>query len=193
MAWRPRHGSASELPPLSNVNYVMVARKPDEPVGAFHPILLRPVSRNYFAVLGIAIVAGRVPDNDTDQHELVISEAAARELWRSDDPIGRTLLHATGRSSFERCTVVGVAKDVPVRSMNTVEAVIYRAPSWSIRSTLIVRNGSRDLSARVRAIAAAIDPRVRVSGRPFGDYVREAMSAAIIASRAVPRSASPIR
>ena len=128
----------SQEPPLSDVPSIMMVRRPDDPPGPPRPILLRPVSRNYFGVLGIPIVQGRLPTSDTSSYELVVSEATARALWPGADPIGQTLHSAVSRTEYQAYAVVGVAKDVPVRSMSEIEPVIYHAPFWH-KGTLLLR------------------------------------------------------
>jgi putative ABC transport system permease protein len=167
--------------PLSDVPYVMMARRPDDPSGPPRPVLLRPVSRNYFAVLGIPIVQGRVPTSDASSHELVVGEATARAFWPGADPIGQSLHSAVSRTEYEAYEVVGVAKDVPVRSMSEIEPVIYHAPFWH-KGTLLLRT-SPDVVERVRAFAADIEPNVTVTGRPLADFVRDSLDTALLASR----------
>lgn len=175
--------AVSELPPFDVGNSVMMVHRPDEAVGVYHPILARPVSANYFAVLGIPLVEGRVPTSDTDSHEIVVNEAAARQLWPNEDPLGRTLQSAQTRTTLEVYTVVGVARDVPVRTMSEVEPVIYPMPPWA-NVTLLMRSASSGVAARVRAIATRLEPKVTVTARPMTDYVRESLGTAELASRA---------
>jgi predicted permease len=171
----------SQEPPLSDVPSVMMVRRPDDPPGPPRPILLRPVSRNYFAILSIPIVQGRVPASNTSSHELVVSEATVRTLWPGADPIGKTLHSAVSRTEYDTYEVVGVAKDVPVRSMSEIEPVIYRAPFWH-KGTLVLRT-SPGVVEGVRAIAAGLEPNVTVTGRPMADFVRDSLATAVLASR----------
>ena len=170
----------SEQPPFAAVNYVMMVRRPEDAPDAFHRILLRGVSRNYFRVLGIPIVRGRIPASDADPRELVVSEAAARELWPDADPIGKTLLSAMSATEFETHEVVGVAKDVAVRSMSAIEPVVYRPPT--LGSTLLLRSTSPGIVDRVRAIVATVEPGVTVSSRPFAEYIGESLGFAVVGS-----------
>jgi macrolide transport system ATP-binding/permease protein len=92
------------------------------------------VSPDYFAVLGIPLLRGRVfTDQETSSGApvTVVSQSTARRLWPGQDPIGRTiristaLFSAGGGESFQRTPqtvqVVGVAKDV-------VSAWIWNGP-----------------------------------------------------------------
>jgi len=70
------------------------------------------VSPNYFRTLGIQIVRGRdfSETTQTGAPVVVVSEATARLLWPSEDPIGKRL-KATDRSS-SYAEVIGVVSDV---------------------------------------------------------------------------------
>jgi predicted permease len=175
----------ADAPPFWQVNFVMVARRPESP-DTIQRILMRGVSRNYFDVLGIPIVRGRIPDSEVESRELVVNESAARVLWAGADPIGRTLESAMSQTEFLTYRVVGIAKDVPVRSMSEIEPVIYRMPEWWLidgATTLLVRGGPPGAGQRVRAVAASLEPRVTVTERPMVDYVRETLTTAALASR----------
>ena len=174
----------SDFAPFEDANLMMMVRRPDQSPGESQLILRRPVSKNYFALLKIPMVRGRAPASDTDSRELVVSEAAARALWPSAEPIGQTLISAVTQTEFQTYEVVGVAKDVPVRSMSDIEPVIYHAPSWIWSPThLLVRSSSPAVAERVRAVAAGLEPRVTISVRPFSDYVGGSMATAALASR----------
>ena len=175
----------ADAPPFWQVNFVMVARRPESP-DTIQRILMRGVSRNYFGVLGIPIVKGRIPDSDVESRELVVNESAARVLWAGADPIGRTLESAMSQTEFLTYRVVGIAKDVPVRSMSEIEPVIYRMPEWWLidgATTLLVRGGPPGVGQRVRAVSASLEPRVTVTERPMVDYVRDSLTTAALASR----------
>jgi putative ABC transport system permease protein len=175
----------ADEPPFWDVNLVMNARRPESPE-TIQSILMRRVSRDYFGVLGIPIVKGRIPDSDTESRELVVNEAAARALWAAADPIGRTLESAISRTEFQPYIVVGIAKNVPVRSMSEIEPVIYRTPDWmptDWTATFLVRGGPPGVGQRVRAVAASLEPQVTVTERPMVDYVRDSLTTAALASR----------
>ena len=177
--------AAADAPPFWDVNYVMRVRRPESPE-TIQSILTRRVSRDYFGVLGIPIVSGRIPHSDVESRELVVNEAAARVLWAGADPIGKTLESAISRTEFQGYTVVGVAKNVPVRSMSEIEPVIYGTPEWwpvNGIATFFVRGGPPSVGQRVRAVAASLEPEVTVTERPMVDYVRGSLTTATLASR----------
>jgi hypothetical protein len=148
---------------------------------------MRRVSRNYFAVLDIPVMKGHIPEDDTESRELVLNETAARTLWPGADPIGRSLLSAVSRTEFEHFRVAAIVKDVPVRSMSEIEAVIYRMPEWMPDAgtiTVFVRRATPGAGDRVRAVAASLAPGVTVNERPLVEYVRGSLETAVLASRA---------
>jgi predicted permease len=169
--------ATSQMAPFEQTNYVMVVRRPDEPPDATRMILSRPVSRNYFQVLGLPIVKGRPPQSDTDPREIVVSESTARMVWPNADPIGQTILDFyKGPNEPEERVVVGVAKDVPVRSMTGSDPVIYRWPE--IHSTLLIRSAFPNVTDRILAITMSLDPSVKVSARPYAAYLHDALASA---------------
>jgi putative ABC transport system permease protein len=171
----------TQMEPFAIAPYYMFARRPDEPATTIHQLLLRPVTRNYFSVLGIRIVKGRVPDSDADDREVILNEAAVRDMFPREDPIGKTIVNSGGKGALHLHEVVGVAKDVPVRSMSVVEPVVYQAPL--VVSSVIVRTPTPGLENRVRAVAASIEPGVIISSRPFGAYLGDSLAMAAIGSR----------
>ena len=175
----------ADEPPFWEVNLVMAARRPESP-DTIRQILMRRVSRDYFGVLGIPIVKGRIPEGDIESRELVVNEAAARALWGDADPIGRTLESAIARTEFQSYIIVGMVRNVPVRSMSEIEPVIYRTPDWipaDWTATLLVRNSRPDVGQRVRAVAASLEPQVTVTERPMVQYVRDSLTTAALAGR----------
>jgi hypothetical protein len=173
----------SYVEPFDTKNYVMFARRPDEPLTTIHDPLERPVTRNYFSILGIPIIKGRIFGRDDDPHEIVLSESAARMLWPDGDAVGKTLLSGLRPEKSEICEVVGIAKDVPVQSMSTAGPVVYRALTLTIARFILVRSDMPDLTDRVRAIAAQVEGAQIVSARPYASYLAEAVSVAVVATQ----------
>ena len=169
----------TQLPPLSDTNYISMVRRS----GGIQSVLTRDVSKEYFAVLGIPITKGRVPDSDIDSREVVVNEAAARVLWGNANPVGQTFESAVSRTEYETYRVVGVAKNVPVRSMSEIEPVIYKMPDWPYATTLLVRTAVAGVNERVHAVARTLEPAVTVTARPMLDYVRDSLATAVLASR----------
>lgn len=129
-------------------------------------IVARPVSANYFSVLGIPFVEGRSLADDERAREVVINQAAARLFWPNGTAVGRRLVG--GEEDYpDFHEVVGVVQDVAVTSLTDMQPVVYQ-PIQS-GEMLFVRDLSPTVVDRVTSIASAIEPRVRVASRPLSD------------------------
>ncbi len=70
------------------------------------------VSPEYFSVMGIDLLRGRVftkADNDHGKDVAVISESTARKFWPNQDPIGRIFRMTSEKD--RKLEIVGVARD----------------------------------------------------------------------------------
>jgi predicted permease len=138
------------------------------------PYPKRPLGRSiaitpgFFTTLGISLVAGR-DFTDRDGPEAppvaIISQATARRVFGTDDPIGRRML--VGAIGGGRSTeVVGLAADIHSGSLAQVDEVaIYRPLSQfqTLFVQLVVHTAAGDLStatAAVRAALRVVDPQV---------------------------------
>jgi len=78
------------------------------------------VDPSYFAFMGSKLLRGRIFNAD-EPYSMVVGQSAARKLWPTEDPIGKTLrMHWYDRSSAEY-TIVGMVED-------TGEAAISPGP-----------------------------------------------------------------
>ncbi|MFC5860832.1 ADOP family duplicated permease [Acidicapsa dinghuensis] len=74
------------------------------------------VTPGYLQAMGMRLVAGRDftwHDAPSDQHVLIINQAAARREWPGEDPVGK-LAHATSKNSDR---IIGVVADVRESSL----------------------------------------------------------------------------
>jgi putative ABC transport system permease protein len=131
----------------------MVVKKPGGVEGvARGRALASYASRNYLHTLGIPLLRGR----DFTRQEsaggasvAIISEAAARLFWPSEDPIGGHFqldLRFTGKlTDFE---VVGVAKDVRFTNLTRIDpAHVYLAPDPGTTYPIFLNVGSNQAAA----------------------------------------------
>ena len=82
---------------------------------------IRPVAGDYFGAMGIPLKAGRVignADGESSERVVVISEAAARKLFRGN-PIGQHLKLGNTASTDPWRTVVGVVGDIKERGLDS--------------------------------------------------------------------------
>ena len=155
-------------------------------------------SAEYFRTMGIGLVAGRQlssRDAARSPRVVVINEAAARELWPGENPIGRRFTLSTeaihigpqGQPSWDwegaAREVVGVVHDVRHDALSVApapEAYVPFAQSPVRVLTLLVRAGGEPASllASIRRELRALDPDQPVSHvRTMGDVVATSIGA----------------
>jgi predicted permease len=127
-----------------------------------------PVTPGYFAALGIRLERGRfftAADDGVAPAVAIMSRDTARQLFGTDDALGRTIdLPAlrNGASTREQMTVVGIAGNVKYSGLDQVaDAVVYRPfaqQPW--RSVFLVARTAGDpavLASRFRSEVGAVD------------------------------------
>jgi len=115
------------------------------------------VSPEYFQTLGIPLRAGRLlTDADDGKHLSValINEAAQRQFWPHEDPIGKRV---KGENSTEWTTVVGVVGDVRDFGLEHPATAEFYVPQGEAASpnTLLVRTAA-DPASLASAVASAV-------------------------------------
>jgi len=121
------------------------------------------VSPSYFATMGMKLVRGRLL-NEFDlaggEPVAVISEAAARIHWKSEDPVGKRI-RFNARTPW--ITVVGIVGDVRTRRLEEVpQPILYRSLEQSSNLTLAfllrTQGNTANLGERMAQEIRAIDP-----------------------------------
>ncbi|MCM3905697.1 MAG: ABC transporter permease [Pyrinomonadaceae bacterium] len=124
------------------------------------------VGANYFQTLGIPLVQGRdLTFQDMTEAAppvAVINETMAHRYWPNENPIGRQIAVGLPRPDNPPATIVGVAKDLPHRAIDSVpEADWYlsRPPGLQPNQILFVRAAVNptQLAAPIRDVIAEID------------------------------------
>ncbi len=123
------------------------------------------VTPNYFRTLGIPLVAGREfseHDNADSLRVAIINESLARRYFSGENPIGKRLTLGSPRPDNPWKTIVGVVKDIPHRSLESVAE-----PDWYLpylqqprREMFLMVRSSVDpasLTAAIRNQVLAID------------------------------------
>lgn len=123
-----------------------------------HPVDVYPnwVTPEFFHTMDIPLLRGRTllpGEKDT----VIVSESLARQQWPGEDPIGKQF--------WEKNTVVGVAGNAHVNSMNdgdTVEVYWAAQPDDMPEMTLLVKTAGapEGLPPAVRSAAESIDPKL---------------------------------
>jgi predicted permease len=170
----------SELNPITSARMEMNVRHAGQPPDKGRRLVLRPVSSNYFEVLGIPLLSGRTFDDRHAGRELVISQSAARLFWPNDNPLGQRLLSGPAETS-ESHDIVGIVADVPTTTLTETEPVIYRASDWA--GIVLTRDLSPAVSEQIKALAQSVAPGALVSSRPLVDAIRDSLTSLIAGSR----------
>ena len=131
------------------------------------------VSPDYFAVLGIPIVNGRTftrAECDRGGRAAIVTAATARRFWPGQDPVGKTIVPASGPAL--PLEIVGVAADAHVsRIADTDATYLYLAAGSSAekRLTFLVKSDLRfeALVAAVRSRIATLDDGLVADVRPL--------------------------
>jgi predicted permease len=114
--------------PLGEEHWETSGRVPGS--GAAVQVRYNRVSPNFFAVLGIPILRGRdFTDSEVHAgaHVLIVTEAAAREFWPGQDPIGKSLEVFGGGS--QQLEVIGVARDAQVDQLGAAHTKFLYLPA----------------------------------------------------------------
>jgi len=148
--------------PLSGVNTTTVSKGPD---GETVVTSTRTISPQYFAAMGIRLLAGRTfteADQENAPRVAIVNEFLARQLFHGRDSIGQTL---PGEEAQSRTTIVGVVKDSAQMSYDQpVKGEIYAPYTQYIfgafMSTVVVRTAGDPLNVAglVQKEIWAIDP-----------------------------------
>src|SRR5687768_2912083 len=136
------------------------------------------VSRGFFSAFGTSIVTGRdfVPLDFEERRALIVNQSFARHVLGDRNPIGQRIRITSGEVEIvpnigavigERWyEVVGMVNDFGWQSSLPHEqsAMYLPTPPGGRASTVVMRARDPDaLATRLRAIAAAVDPTIRVN------------------------------
>lgn len=134
----------------------------------WHDVDVNPVSRGYFALIGLPIVRGRTftpAELDDPARVAIVTEATARRYWPGQEPLGRTLVMAQEANQEISVEVVGVAKDAQVTGIaETASSYVYLPAGPRIEPTL-------DVLVRSRTDFASLAPSIRAAGRELDPTV----------------------
>lgn len=131
----------------------------------------RSVSETYFDLIGVPLVAGRMPANED---EIVLNKAAAARLWPGESPVGRSLVSGLNSRDSSTRLVVGVAPDLPSGQVDRIDPVVYSLPS-PLFTMAIVRTRDPRIEDRFNELVGRLDPGVTASARPLEETLDEAL------------------
>jgi putative ABC transport system permease protein len=158
-------GGADSAPMLSNdAGPVSIEGHPVHP-GEMDIQAERPkITSDYFRAMGIRLVRGRtftLADNDSAAPVAIINEAAAREYWPNEDPMGKRVRLDDGSVPVWR-QVIGVVADVRQDGLTKVGRPEVYAPIMQSPVTYLVlavrtRTAPETLIAAVRHAVMTVD------------------------------------
>jgi predicted permease len=145
------------------------------------PVILQsPVDADYFRVMGIELLRGRLFATG-ERNVAVISRSAAREAFDGEDALGRLWEAAGGTAPV---TVVGVVDDTPLARLRDARAVESYVPldEAGVRQASILvrtRGDARAMLRRARAAAATTDatPTAWLLQRPIDQLLQHSLAA----------------
>jgi putative ABC transport system permease protein len=154
--------------PLSPGRSQATFRVGDEPEG--HVFDMNTVSPDFFSVLGIPIVRGRVFTNGEIDAALV-TESTARRYWPGQDAVGRAITMDDGRRH-----IVGIVRDAQVsQAQDAVSSYMYLPATRGTQQRISVLARTRvdfdGFAAAVRAETARMDASLVVNVQPLSDNV----------------------
>lgn len=135
------------------------------------PIDWNVVEPGFFATVKLPLVRGRdfAPgDTESALPVAIVNEAAARQLWPGQDPIGKQVgVPDTPGTRARTMTIVGVAKDAPLMSLGEVAEPYLTVPlaqNFASRVSLLVRTtDGRNAIPEIRQLVRSINPNLPVT------------------------------
>ena len=147
----------------SNWNSVFMAMdKPVPPRAELPSSAFTPVSANYFEVMGIRLLEGRVlseADGANAPRVTVINETLARRLWPGENPIGKRIKQGWPENKTPVREVVGVVSDVKLEGVNQetpMQAYLPLEQETAGSLALVARTAGNPL-----ALASTIEQAIR--------------------------------
>jgi putative ABC transport system permease protein len=164
-------GTVSFLPMngLGSATSFEVVGQPKPPLGQGPSATIKVIDGDYFTVLGIPLLRGRLfseREQQTENHYAVVSDTLARQMFPNQNPIGQRLLVSWNDTGPDE--IIGVVGDTKMVSIDEqISPAIYypysRTPYTS--ETVVVRtagNPAAVASSLVQAVRE-IDPDLPVS------------------------------
>jgi predicted permease len=127
---------------------------------------MNTVSPEFFSLLGIPIVRGRV-FTDADVDAVLVTESTARHYWPGEDAVGRVIT-----MDGKRRTIVGIVRDTRVaQAPDAISSYVYlpteRGGQRNVSVLVRMRTDVDGLAAAVRAETSRMDNTLIVNVQPL--------------------------
>ena len=164
-------GFANELPLDEAFNRGRFATERSEASGGIAPLLpYTQIGGDYFKTMQIPLMSGRIfeqSDNVVGASNVIVSRAAAEQLWPNEDPLGKRMRYGSNPTD-PWLTVVGVVGDIRPRGFRqpAPDPMVYLAmvgptsTSWAVGSpAYVVKSPRADvITPDVRALLREYSP-----------------------------------
>jgi MacB-like periplasmic core domain len=160
--------AVASVSPVTRFPYIVRIALPGEQASDHRPVLRRNGSREYFDVLGIPIISGRMFES-TATNELVVNQAFVRS-YGIEHPLGMPIREIDSKGAVSRThTVVGVVRDAYLNGFERIDPMIFLPTT---RGTLMTAGGPAAVE-RIRTAAVALHPQATIHAFPMTDDVRK--------------------
>ena len=163
--------------PLSGLDFIIsfeVGGRPPVPPSQQPAMQVRVATPEYFSTIGIPLKRGRLFTEDDrlqTPRVVLITEAAARQYFPNEDPIGKTIKLGWGRGPGKPRAggeVVGIVGDVKDEGLNEANPPQIYLPlrQWPVSFMTLVMKSSvppTSLTDGARAQVASLDPNLPLS------------------------------
>ncbi len=158
--------------PLSideNTSTVYAENHPRPRAGESRVATTYEVSPNFFATMGIQLLAGRdfnLHDDSKSPRVVIVNHAFGRKVFGVDNPLGKRIHIGSGDTLFE---LVGVTEDGKYSTLAESQKLAIFLPAlqqYNTTTTLIVRSAlpQEELISRMRQAIAQLDPDLPLFG-----------------------------
>jgi predicted permease len=161
--------------PLSRLRDGVVVRLPGRSERDRQVMTSVEISRGYFSVLGISVLAGRdIRATDSNRSIALVNEETARRLWPDGNGLGQTIIVRQD----EVREVVGIVRSARLTRAATPEPMIFLPfsvmpgrVSQPLPKLLLRSDSARPLEV-VRRATAAFDPQLTVQAASLAETIR---------------------
>ncbi len=165
-------------PPFGDGSMVEITKRQ----GRGFTVFFNEVSAGYLEALELTILRGRTFSEDDVRmraNVVVLSEAAAREFWKGEDPIGAPFDRVVAGSEPPR--IIGIVRNAVTEQVRDADhAAVYALMSAETlpRASLVVRTAGNAAAVTIplRELFRAADPNLRPSVTMIGERAARQLS-----------------